>query len=140
METNETIGHHVAWADRIGLNKQWARDIEACSEAYGTDSYHHMVRRFKNNIPNIKGDGPKLHDMIVDYERQLFKKDYTDLLSGWIENNPQESENESFILQKEDEIRMHLNEELYRFIIQLLEHYGFGFYKSQLGEMEEKMI
>lgn len=127
--------HHVAWADRFGLPKQWGRDVEACSESYGTSTYHHMVRRFKNNIPNIK-NGPKLHDTIVAYERKLFSTDKDEMLQSWIKNNPQEADNESFIFQKEDEIRMYLNEELYRFIIQLLENEGFGFYKSNEGEYE----
>jgi len=131
--------HHVAWADRIGINKQWARDIEACSDSYGTRTYHHMVRRFKNNIPNIN-EGPALHDMIDEYEQELFNNEYEQLLTRWMTNNPQEAENESYILQKEDEIRMHLNEKLYRFIIQLLEDHGFGFYKSKIDEMTDKMI
>jgi len=134
-----TSNHHVAWADRIGLNKQWSRDIEACSDSYGTSIYHHMVRRFKNNIPNIN-NGPDLHDQINKYEKNLFEHDYYELLNNWKQHNPQEADNESFVLQKEDEIRMHLNEELYRFMIQLLENEGFGFYKSKIDEMTDKMI
>lgn len=127
--------HHVAWADRIGLNKQWARDIEACSDSYGTNTYHHMVRRFKNNIPNIH-EGPNLNDMITEYEDKLFTHEKKEMLTTWKQNNPQESDNDSYLLQKEDEIRMYLNEKLYRFIIQLLEDHGFGFYKSGEGEYE----
>jgi len=98
-----------------------------------------MVRRFKNNIPNIN-NGPQLHDMIETYERTLFKHKSQELLEEWIMLNPQEADNESFLLQKEDEIRIHLNEILYRFIIQLLEDHGFGFYKSKIDEMTDKMI
>ena len=50
----KTSSHHVAWSDRIGLNKQWAKDIQICSDYFGTPQYRLMVRRWKNNIPNIK--------------------------------------------------------------------------------------
>lgn len=129
MIMQESNDHHVAWADRIGINKQWSRDIEACSESYGTSTFHHMVRRFKNNIPNIK-NGPQLQTMISEYQHHLFNDEYQDMLYRWAKENPQEADNESFVLQKEDEIRMYLNELLYRYIIQLLEDHGFGFYKS----------
>ncbi len=135
MENQSNSSHHVAWADRIGINKQWARDIEACSESYGTSTYHHMVRRFKNNIPNIK-DGPKLHNIIQDKEDELFTGTFEKMLDNWIINYPQEAENDSYILQKKDEIRMVLNENLYSFIIQLLEDQGFGFYKSDIKTYE----
>ena len=139
MNEEQTSSHHVAWADRIGLNKQWARDIEACSDSYGSPSYHHMVRRFKNNIPNIR-NGPQLNDIINEKEHELFTISKKELLDEWFESYPQESDNESYVLQKEDEINMHLNENLYRFIIQLLEDQGFGFYKSKVDEVEQKMI
>jgi hypothetical protein len=136
---SESGSHHVAWADRIGLNKQWARDIEACSDAFGTPTYYHMVRRFKNNIPNMRDAGPNLHDMITEYEQYLFTEEYYRLLNNWRVHNPDEVHNESCQLREEDKITLHLAEQLYLFIIQLLETNGFGFYKSRIDEVEEKM-
>lgn len=126
--------HHVAWADRIGLNKQWARDIEACSDAFGTHSYPVMVRRFQNNIPNIKG-GPQLRDMIEEEEKRLEeKKKY--LFTVWANMYPQYADNESYVRQKEEELDLQMAEEKYRFIIQMLEDNDFGFYKSTVEEDE----
>lgn len=130
--------HHVAWADRIGLNKQWARDIEACSGAFGTPTYYHMVRRFKNNIPNMRS-GLQLHDEITEYEEYLFTEEYSRLLNKWRRENPEQLGNESYQLREEDKITQHLAEQLYLFIIQLLESSGFGFYKSRIDDVEDKM-
>ena len=138
-EETQSTNHHVAWADRIGLPKQWSRDVESCSDACGTSAYFHMVRRFKLNIVNIK-DGPKLYDMITKYEKQLFKNEKVQIMNEWRENFPQDADNESFELQQEDIVNMHLYEDLYHYIIQLLNDEGFGFYKSKIDEVAEKMI
>lgn len=136
----ETSGsHHVAWADRIGINKQWARDIEACSDAYGTPAYKFMVKRFQNNIPNIR-DGPKLKDIINDFFEHTAKIDYNKKINRWRRNNPQEATNESWVLKKCDDLEPELYEDLYVFMMQILEDYGFGFYKSKIDDMEDKMI
>jgi len=45
--------HKIAWTDRIGLNRQWARDIEVCSRAYGTD------RVFSKGCREIQKQHPK---------------------------------------------------------------------------------
>ena len=123
--------HHVAWADRIGLNKQWARDIEVCGEAFGTEMYPVAVRRFKNDIPDIK-NGPQLKTVINSFESgelEVFRKD---TLEEWKRNFSQEAKNESFVSKKKVEINMYAAEELYKFIIQLLEDYGFGFYEANI--------
>lgn len=135
----EETSHHVAWADRIGLNKQWARDIESCGETFGTEMYLIMVRRFKNDIPNIK-NGPQLKDLIDNFEKKDLNEYGNVLLEEWKGNYPQEADNESFVRQKEKEINMLAAEELYKYIIQLLEDQGFGFYKSRIDEVENKMI
>lgn len=134
---NEGPNHHVAWADRIGLNKQWAKDIQGCGDTFGTDRYLVAVRRFKNDIPDIK-NGPQLKTTIKKFEEvelEVFKRI---LLKKWIENFEQESKNESFMSQKQDEINMYAAEELYKYIIQLLEDKGFCFYESNIDEEEMK--
>lgn len=137
--TETSSSHHVAWADRIGINKQWARDIEACSDSYGTPNYKYMVKRFKNNIPNIR-DGPQLKDMINTYFNNTCKYHFNQKLFEWKKKNPQEASNESWILKKIDDLEPEMYEELYEYMIQLLEDHGFGFYKSKIDEVEEKML
>lgn len=122
--------HHVAWADRIGLNKQWARDIEVCGESFGTEMYLVAVRRFKNDIPDIKS-GPQLKTEIKKFEKTELRTYSETLLAEWKENFPQEAKNESFVVQKQKEINIYAAEELYKYIIQLLEDEGFGFYKAE---------
>lgn len=133
---SEDNSHHVAWADRIGLNKQWARDIEACSDAFGTPFYIVMVKRFMNNIPNMRGDGPKLYDMLKEYESILFKEEMPKMMNQYLVNYPDDAGSESTLLMKEDEFRRVLSQDLYRAIIQLLEDNGFGFYASTIEEDE----
>ena len=125
--------HHVAWADRIGLNKQWARDIEVCGETFGTEMYLVAVRRFKNDIPDIK-NGPQLKTKIKEFEKTDIKNFSEALLIGWKQNFEQEAKNESFVSQKQGEINICAAEELYKYIIQLLENYGFCFYESNVDE------
>ena len=122
--------HHVAWADRIGLNKQWARDIQDCGETFGTETYIIAVRRFKNDIPDIK-NGPQLKTKIKEFEAVDLKEFRKTLLAEWKHNFEQEAKNESFVSQKQDEINIYAAEELYKYIIQLLEDKGFGFYKAE---------
>ena len=128
---DNTTSSHVAWADRTGLNKQWKDDIHACSEAFGTPWYMVMVRRFIKNIPNIH-NGPKLKDMIKEYEYTLFKNNLPQMMREYLDNFPDDAGCESTLLMKEDEFRMVLSENLYEFIIQVLEDNGFCFYKSNV--------
>lgn len=133
-ENLEGYNHHVAWADRIGLNRQWAKDIEACSNSYGTPGYIVMVHRFRSNIPNMRGDGPKLRDMIDEKELFLFTVEKQKLMDEYLLYHPEDATCESSLLQKEDELNMILAERLYRFILQRLEDEGFGFYESKIEE------
>lgn len=121
--------HHVAWADRIGLNKQWARDIQTCGDAFGSDMYLVAVRRFKNDIPDIKS-GPQLKTKIKEFEEGELNEFKKILLYEWKKNFEQEAKNESFVAQKQDEINMYAAEELYKYIIQMLEDHGFAFYEA----------
>ncbi len=136
MENQSNSSHHVAWADRIKTGEQWVEDRKACSNAHGTDLYHHMLRRFINNIPNVK-NGPKLHDMIENKKIELFTIEFDKLLMNWANNFPQLAENDSEVLLKKDQISSKLDELLYYYIIQLLEDHGFGFYKTDEGDYEE---
>ena len=119
--------HHVAWADRIGLNKQWAKDIQACSDMFGTDLYSTMVRRFKNNIPNIK-NGVQLYTIIDEYENLDLANKKKQMMFEWKQRYPQEASNRDYVKQKDDELDCWFAEKLYHFILQTLEDYGFGFY------------
>lgn len=121
--------HHVAWADRIGLNKQWARDIDSCGAAFGTVMYSDMVRRFKNNIPNIN-NGPQLKDLINSFHNDNLDNEKEKVLLDWKQRYPQEAGNTGFVNQKRDEINHWAAEELYMFMLQLLEDNGFGFYEA----------
>jgi len=123
--------HHVAWADRIGLNKQWARDIQTCGDAFGSELYLTAVRRFKNDIPNIK-NGPQLQTMIKKFEDGELKEFKEDVFEQWRLNFEQESRNESFVAAKRNEINLLATEELYKYIIQLLEDNGFCFYDANI--------
>ena len=131
--------HHVAWADRVGLNRQWARDVEACSETFGTPEYHHMVQRFKNNIPNIRNDGPQLYTLVLKHESNL-KIEKNNIIRHWRVEHPDLAGDESWELDLEDRVQHQLDRDLYHFIIQTLEDHGFGFYKSEIDQLEEKMI
>jgi len=125
----EEKNHHVAWKDRLGLNQQWMRDIQACSEAYGTTEYVLRVDRFLNDVVNIK-DGPKLYETIMkEYSTNIItlgKK----LFADWANAHPHESGIEEEMTEKQEEIRMFQAEHLHHFILQTLEDNGFGFYQS----------
>ena len=139
QDRNNGSSHHVAWADRVGLNKQWSRDVEACSNAYGSPLYHHMVQRFKNNIPNMRGDGPKLYDLLLEHESRL-KIEKNNIIREWRKQHPDLAREESFELEFEDRVQTKQDMDLYHFIIQTLEDHGFGFYKSNVDIVEGKMI
>ena len=127
---NEETRHHVVWADRIGLNKQWERDVQACSETFETKEYGSMVKRFQYNIPNIH-NGPSLSNIIEAYktnELDVFKKE---ALKGWKKANPYINSLEQ-INEEEEEIQAEAYKMLYTFIIQTLEENGFGFYDKKI--------
>ena len=134
-EINETNGHHVAWADRIGLNKQWARDIQTCSETFGTNFFPFAVKRFLNNIPNIR-EGPQLNSIISEYRDKTLSVEFNLMLDDWKIKYPDLAINQDYVDQKSDEISMYISEKLYHYIIQTLEDNGFGFYASNVEEDE----
>ena len=129
--------HHVAWADRVGLNKQWARDIMACGDSFGSPQYPTMVRRFRNNIPNIK-NGPQFKNIINDYCSNELEKLKEVEYKNWTLKYPQKAQQNSFCRAKGNEIEYWGNEILYTYIIQLLEDNGFCFYESNIEEDEMK--
>ena len=127
MEKN----HHVAWADRIGLNKQWARDVQACGAVFGNELYPDAVRRFRCNIPNIK-NGPQLRDEIDEYESQELKTWKKEALQWLIDNNQSEANNPEWLRRSKEDIEQKSHEHMYMYIIQLIEDNGFCFYESNI--------
>jgi hypothetical protein len=127
--------HHVSWKDRLGLNQQWMRDIQACSEAHSTDDYVNCVDRFRNDIINIK-NGPALFDIVNDEWKNIAKKGLV-TFEDWKKSHMQESRIEEEVMEAQGIIRKDQAEQLYHFIIQTLELYGFGFYQAEYeGEYE----
>lgn len=128
MLAGESKSHHVAWADRIGLNKTWAKAIERIWATYGTRDFNNAVWGLRTILINIR-NGPQLRTTTDNYIKELFK----------IKNKKLESYYDTYAYRSEGEI---LDEEmlapLANFMIQLLEDHGFGFYKSEFdGEYDE---
>ena len=118
--------HHVAWADRIGLNKTWAKGIERIWATIGTDGFNNAVWGLHTVIINIK-NGPQLRKEIDDHIIQLrMEKDKE--LEPYYDTPAYESEN--LILEN------NMLPGLANFMIQLLEDHGFGFYESSVEEDE----
>lgn len=135
MPMTDEKNHHVAWKDRLGLNQQWMRDIEACSVSHGTEDYINQVDRFRNDIINVK-NGPQLYDTInTEWEKNIMV-DGNNLFNQWVEQHPQDSRIDEERTAAQDKIRAYQAEKLYHFIIQTLENTGFGFYQSTLVEDE----
>lgn len=121
MEKNNN-SHHVAWADRIGLNKTWAKGIERIWAVCGTDEMSNAVWGLHTIIINIK-NGPQLRKIIDDEIARLTKEKY-EKLGPYIKTVAYDSEN--VILERE------LLSQIAYFIVQTLEDHGFGFYESDL--------
>jgi len=134
-QEKQDSNHHVAWKDRLGLNQQWMRDIQACSQAHGTEDYVNQVDRFRNDIINIK-NGPKLYDIINKRWTDIIAVDGSQSLKQWIQTNPQESRIEEEVTAAQERIRQAQAESLYHYIVQTLEENGFGFYQSDIPEDE----
>jgi len=122
--------HHVAWADRIGLNKTWAKAIERIWATYGTKEYPSAVWGFKHIIININ-NGPQLKTHIDRYIETLREKKYNELKPY---SNTPAYESEDAIL--EEEMLPHIA----NFMVQLLEDNGFGMYKSNQDHSSGKYI
>ena len=131
--TDENSNHHVAWKDRLGLNKQWMLDIQACSMTHGSTDYVNQVDRFLNDIINIK-NGPHLYDIIKDEWNNKIAVEGERALEQWKRTHLQESRIEEEVRDAQERIRQNQAERLYHFIIQTLEDNGFGFYQSTIVE------
>lgn len=129
-QTNDKdVKHHVVWADRIGLNKLWAKDILSCSETFGTPFYENNVKRFRNDIINIK-NGPQLRSNITHYVDSTLEKWKKDSEEEWIVGRPEDAQYDEWLRDTQVIINRQACEHLCNFMIQLLENHGFGFYES----------
>lgn len=122
--------HHVAWADRIGLNKTWAKAIERIWATYGTESFHGAVWGLHIVIVNIE-KGPQLKTKINNHIQKL-REDKNKKLELYLDEDEYDSEDE--ILEKE------MLPDIAYFMIQLLENNGFGMYKSNQDQGSGKYI
>jgi len=120
--------HHVAWADRIGLNKTWAKGIERIWSTYGTVEFRSAVWGLRTIIINIK-KGPQLRKIIDDQITKL-QKERNIKLEPYYHTTAYGSESD--ILDDE------MLEQVAYFMVQTLEDHGFGMYKSEFdGDYDE---
>jgi hypothetical protein len=123
--------HHVAWADRLGLNKIWHEAIGYCRICYGTEDYRKAVFGFYHLIVDIK-DGPNLKILINTYIQDVWEPKIKAETDAWVEHN-QDYKDEIQVIQDENEkIRDDHMIDLFDYMLQLLENQGFGFYKSDI--------
>ena len=124
----ESKSHHVAWADRIGLNKTWAKAIERIWATYGTNDFSKAVWGLHVILINIK-NGPQLKKETNQYIEKLRQNKYK-RLEPYDDTYAYDSEN---IILEDEMLPLLAN-----FMIQLLEDNGFGMYKSEFdGEYDE---
>jgi len=125
--------HHVAWADRLGFNKLWAEDIGMCSRAKMSDNpqdFISMVERLDDDIINIS-NGAKLRDTI-DKQKKILDSEMEQQLERYKIKNEFECRDPAFLDNYINNIvKYQYARKLYRFILQLLENKGFGFYKGE---------
>lgn len=133
MESTEK--HHVAWSDRIGMNKTWAKNILTCNESYGSPGYIAAVECLRNSLINIK-NGPQLKNIIDTYKNGDLEVWKEDQLIQWKNDNPKYLSNHGRIEQLKKDINYKSFEMLYNYIVQTLEDYGFCFYESNLDTDE----
>ena len=127
---NNPNTHHVAWADRIGLNKTWAKGIERIWATYGTEQFNQAVWGLHTVIINIK-KGPQLRTIIDTHIVELRQTKYKKLETYY--DDPA-YDNENDILERE------MLPGIANFMIQLLEDNGFGMYKPSQYQDEERYI
>jgi hypothetical protein len=132
---DDSGNHHVAWKDRIGLNKAWMLDVLACSESFGTEGYSNAVKRYRNDLVNIKG-GPNLRSIVDEYVKGPLDRWKDAEYRRWVQINPNDSLIPEICKRVEYEIDDHAMERLHTFINQLMEDNGFGFYRSEIPEDE----
>lgn len=127
--TEEKISH-VAFTDRLGLNKLWHECIKGCMITMGTPTFIKNILVFENTLINIR-DGEKLYDL-VQKKKIKIERDIEIKLDKWIRKHPQESKYPPLVRDQRDLFEYHGRILLYHFMIQLLEDKGFGFYKSNV--------
>lgn len=130
-------GHHVAWKDRLGLNRIWEQNILACCKSFGTDAYIDSVECFRSTLVNVK-NGPQLKKNVDDYFNGELKEWQENMLMNWVDSNRSESRIPELLRRTKNEYVIKAYQYLFSFILQTLEDNGFGFYQSSI-EMEEKM-
>lgn len=135
-DTKTSERHHVAWADRLGLNKLWAEDIAMCSRSKMSDNpqdFIKTVERLDEDIINIH-NGAKLRNKINQYKKTLdseFEKD----LECYKRECTFECSDPAFLNDYKDNVlRYKYMKKLHKYILQLLEDNGFGFYQSTVEE------
>jgi len=131
--TEAKTNYKPAWKDRIGLNDRWRKNLDLCSETYGTGEYIDRVDCLRNDLINIK-DGPQLVDIIDEYVEGALSKWKEDGLIFWKEKNQDLADDPDLVLQIKKEINLEASKRLHHFILQLLENEGFGMYKSDMKE------
>ncbi len=125
---NQDKTSHVAWADRIGLNKRWEDAIKNCYYAmlYGPNDFNQAVAAFKILMINIKG-GAQLKDQVNEHIKKLNLIRDTKY-NNWYRKHPNAIRAE--MNDKWNEFNNEKSELLFSFMIQLLEDNNFCFYKG----------
>jgi len=121
-----TEKHHVAWADRIGLNKTWSKAIERIWATYGTREFRSAVWGLNIVLINIK-KGPQLKKKTDEYIKQV-RENNKKKLESFIDTPAYDNEDD--LLEEE------MLPDVANFMIQLLEDNGFGMYESSVEEDE----
>jgi len=127
--TEAAKNYKPAWKDRIGLNDRWRKDLDLCSETYGTPEYIDRVSCLLNDLINIK-DGPALVDIVNDYIDNVLDPWKEGGLTFWKKENRELQDDEDLILKVKKEINLEASKRLHHFILQLLENEGFGMYQT----------
>ena len=130
-------GHHVAWADRVGLNKRWEDAIKNCFFSFGTPEFSTDVEAFESLIINVR-DGPQLKQELNDFKETALQDKLDEWQGWWIKANPHLAENPAFLRDLEVELQKKKSRIIFNFLIQLLEDNKFVFYKSEFdGEYDQ---
>ena len=121
--------HHVAWKDRLGLNRIWEQAILHCCNSFGTNMFVDDVELFRSLIINIK-DGPQLKNIIDDYINGELKEWQNKMFNNWKDHNKAEARIPEICNRIRNENNVEAHQYLFSFMLQLLEDHGFGFYLS----------
>jgi len=127
--TENNKSYRPAWKDRIGLNDRWRRDLDLCSDTFGTAEYIDRVECLRNDLVNIK-DGPQLVDIVKEYVKGDLEDYRNGVLDFWKKENPEFISGDDLVLKVKKEINLEASKMLHHFILQLLENNGFGMYQT----------